>query len=807
MGSEVLFKRSGAYECDLSGSPSGWVMATVCLEDVDGRFIRNMDHDREWENAKVLLHDSVTYEDWNKAFVSLRACLELVESRAGEISVKHSASAEQFSGVATCGQAGIAAIWTALDGGRWTVNLYQGESGARVISASDHVTLGPSISVDGNGKLWCGWVTHEVSGDTIHIADESGRERFNFSGRYPSLVAVGGSIAVCFERLVGRESHIYFSRLTGDSLGKPMRLSSRNPLNFLPRCITDGEGQLLVAWESLPSWGFDVRVDLSREVELKHVEPVRGRITDGPGTEDGVLPIPARSFLPGAGRWSSDAPSNPDALYPEGINMTPSNPRILRIGEDLICTFRMFEPDLREIGKPWIVDGGLNPDVVRIPLREGWYLCSMRWNGQSWSSPQRVSETVGFSYPPYGIAGHRGNLIIAGHCYNPAQMPPRDHRVEVLSVGGGLPEMHHGLETFVSVPLPDINPPTQAPVLPNGPDGMRLVFGDLHQHSSHSSCFPAVDGSAPDNIRLQRDFLGHEVLCIADHHRISDVDYRQRLDLLERETNTGRVPIYALEWSKLPWQHINFYSYDKEIMKNLRQILLSSIDVHLMFNEIVEKYPGKVTAMRHFHGYGIQSGDTHTYLYDPRIEWGMEVLRGRGDALATVEGMFGGLSEFPFPVNFIEWKGAKLGLIGSSDHHQTKLGACVTGFWVPELTGEAIFEALRERRTIACANGKLAMWVSSGETAIGQVGEAKLPVEINVSVASPLPVERASLWTNGKWVQHRTVAEGEVDFSFTEHEACPGEHYYIVRVQTQTSTEYPKGPIIGYSSPLWLTVG
>ena len=85
--------------------------------------------------------------------------------------------------------------------------------------------------------------------------------------------------------------------------------------------------------------------------------------------------------------------------------------------------------------------------------------------------------------------------------------------------------------------------------------------------------------------------------------------------------------------------------------------------------------------------------------------------------------------------------------------------------------------------------------------------EAKLPVEINVSVASPLPVERASLWTNGKWVQRRTVAEGEVDFSFTDHEARSGEHYYIVRVQTQTSDEYPKGPIIGYSSPLWLTVG
>ena len=41
--------------------------------------------------------------------------------------------------------------------------------------------------------------------------------------------------------------------------------------------------------------------------------------------------------------------------------------------------------------------------------------------------------------------------------------------------------------------------------------------------------------------------------------------------------------------------------------------------------------------------------------------------------------------------------------------------------------------------------------------------------------------------------------------TFTDERREPGERYYIVRVQTQQSPEYPKGPIIGYSSPLYVT--
>ena len=799
MPAELVFSSPGAYECDIAATPEGWVMAAVCLEDVDGRFVRNMDRDNEWERAKALLYPDVTYDEWTRAFVSLRARLKLLESDGGVVSTLQTNAAEQFSGIAVCGGADPAFISTSLEGRRWSVNLYHtGESS--VLHSDENILLSPSVVRDGGGTLWCAWVTRAAAGDIITIQDEGQATSLKLEGRYPCLAPTQDGVALCYERFMNGQSHVYFASIGQGTVREPVQVSSQDPLNFLPRCISGAAGEILVTWESSPAWGCDVRVDQVRRIWLKSIQPDQGRVSDGPGTEgrQGLLPVPLSSF----GKGQDGA----------RINMSPSNVRLVRMGDELVCTFRIFQPDAdRRSGSDWIVDGRINRDLRLYARREGWYLCYMRWNGRSWSEPERATGPLGFSHHPYGLTASNGSVIVACHCFNPHQMPPRAHRVEVLSLNGDTPKMHEGIETFDAVPVRPANPALPAPELPQGPEGYELVFGDLHDHTSHSSCSPGLDGNPLDNMRLQRDVLGYKVLCIADHQRISDLDYRCRLDLLEREGTPGYVPIYGIEWNKQPWQHINFYSYDKEVMKHLRQILLKNLDIHLMFNQIVEQFPGKVMANRHFHDYTTMGGhglvgDTHTYLYDPRIEWAMEALHSRGDMLATEEGMFGGPSDFPFPVNFIEWKQAKLGFVGATDHHMSKMGACSTGFWVNELTGEGVFEALRNRRTFACAGGQIAMWVHCDGIGMGQVGRAQRPIEISVSLASPVPFERISLWSDGGYIQHREVNKKQVQLSFVDEKAGPGEQYYFVRAQTQQPPDYPKAPIIAYSSPLYLTL-
>ena len=795
MPARVIASLQGAYECDLAATSEGWAMAAVSMDDVDSRFVRNMDGDGEWEKAKALLKDGVTFQEWEEAFVGLSPQLSLIEARNGAVDTLYRDSVEQFSGLGVVGGDAPAFIWAALEGSTWSINLYHhGE--LVVIESGPDVLQAPAVARAVDGGLWLAWVRRRASGDVIVIEDGREGDRYEIPGRYPSLAATPFGISVAYERFEGGRSDAWHAAIAGGEVSEPSVLESCDPLNFLPRAVADDDGSVLVTWTSSPAWGYDVRVDQMRSLRLMRVRPETGEAAAGPGTDRGVVPIPVRAFSRAAGG---------------GVNMTPSNPRLVKDNGSLMCAFRMFQPDAeRKKSDRWLVDGRINRDIRLYGHREGWYTCVTRWDGSAWSHPERVTDAVGFSHHAYGAAAVNGGAVVAAHAFNQQQLPPREHRVEVIGIDGKLTPMHDGLKTVAPVAIHPVNPPLPAPDL-EGPAGHQLIFGDLHNHTSHSSCSPVLDGNPVDNVRLQRDVLQYRLICIADHQRICDADYRQRLDLLERENTPGYVPVYAVEWNRQPWQHINFYTYDKEVMKHLRQILLRDLDIHLMFNDIVERFPDKVMANRHFHDYARMGGhgvvgDTHTYLYDPRIEWAMEALHSRGDMLATEEGMFGGPSEFPFPVNFIEWKDAKLGFIGGTDHHMRVLGACSTGLWVKELTGEGVFEALKSRRTYACAGGEVAMWTEANGVGMGEVGRGKGPVEVRASVASRIPINMVSLWADGGWVEHRKVDAERVDLTFDADTASPGEHYYIVRVQTHQPDDHPKGPIIGYSSPIYLTL-
>ena len=215
-----------------------------------------------------------------------------------------------------------------------------------------------------------------------------------------------------------------------------------------------------------------------------------------------ILPIPPRAYNRRKGGGGGRG------MY---LNMNPSNVYLIRSGDDLLCTFRMFAPLLE-----------LQPPEEQPRARDAWDLCVMRLQDDAWSAPQRVTDAAGFSHHPYGVAVSDGLLLAAVHCFEHAKFPPRDHRIEVRQADGALRPMHDGHRTFAPVPVQPTTPITHTPALPDAPDGLRLVFGDLHNHTNYSSCYPALDGIPDDNFRWQKDILRHEVLCITDHMRLSD---------------------------------------------------------------------------------------------------------------------------------------------------------------------------------------------------------------------------------------------------------------------------------------------
>ena len=206
--------------------------------------------------------------------------------------------------------------------------------------------------------------------------------------------------------------------------------------------------------------------------------------------------------------------------------------------------------------------------------------------------------------------------------------------------------------------------------------GLTLVYGDLHEHSSLSSCYAMNDGSPADNLRWRGDALGDRVLTFTEHIRMSGAD-------------------------------------------------------------------------------------------------------------------------------FIHERGARIGFCGGSDHAGNSPSS--TGFWVREVSGPGVFEALRERRTIACCRGKIALWTRVDGQPMGSVVEAAGAVVIETRIASPVPIATVSLWRNDHWLEHRAVTGDRIEDRFT-YDPGPGEHHYVVRAQS-TADDLPAGPLVAYSSPTYVRSG
>ena len=102
----------------------------------------------------------------------------------------------------------------------------------------------------------------------------------------------------------------------------------------------------------------------------------------------------------------------------------------------------------------------------------------------------------------------------------------------------------------------------------------------------------------------------------------------------------------------------------------------------------------------------------------------------------------------------------------------------------PRVVSASVFEALRERRTIACCRGKVALWTRVAGQPMGSVVEAGGPVTMEAQIASPVPIATVSLWRDDRWLEHRGVTGDRIDVRFTDADAGPGEHHYVVRAQS-----------------------
>ena len=771
------------YGCDGDVLPGGWFAGVKVIQNLDA------EHLEECGRQTVSFREGKTEAGWSQAFCHAPRKVVLTGYFDGREMGETLAEEERIHGPAAAGGARPALAWTQQAGGVWGLMLWTRE-GTRCLLESDRMLRAPAVTW-ADEQILVACQRENGANSVVDLVDGYGNTLASFNGRSPALAATEeGRVILVIERMESPwRTTLIAVDYEFDREPREIPLAATDDFNFNPDVAYDSqEGCFYVAWESCPSWGFDERVGLHRNLSLRMLLPGSTVFFPGPGTTNGLLHLRQEAFL--------DATPH---------NFTPIHPRLTIIQREPAVAFRRF----RFTGFKGF----------------GWDTFLTRHENGEWGLPARVSEHEGPPDGGYALAAEGEDLYVFFPCCDNRRTKTfaeeaageagagrtgfaDNHRVEVSRLGVS--------ETLSAIPFPEWKqavyavPPSMLDVAPDpdrpvsAPEGMSLIWGDLHAHTAHSKCMSGNDGVPQDVLRFQRDILGCKVLCLTEHvEYMSSPEFTHVLDAVEAEAGDDCVPVYGVEWAKNPAHHTNFFAVDREVYDKLRALMLVCDHLTPLYQRIRRELPaGSVVAIRHMHGmsnseYGT-AGARVTQTHDPETEWAMEAMQTRGNMMLSP--LRGGPH---FPTNFLN-AGAKIGLIGGSDH--SRGGGpnrfCLTGFWVPEVSPHAVLDSLRNRKTLALANGKVAIWATLNDKPIGEIVEAEGPVTIRAEVTCATGISKVYLVRNGESLEPLEIGKPNADVKLADEDPPRGPNWYSVTVEAESAFTRP--PILAHASPFFV---
>ncbi len=340
---------------------------------------------------------------------------------------------------------------------------------------------------------------------------------------------------------------------------------------------------------------------------------------------------------------------------------------------------------------------------------------------------------------------------------------------------------------------------------------MGLYFGDFHAHSDVSVCMRALNPSIPDLYVTHRDVDRLDFLAITDHGYCFDApQWAYSSDQVRAHHDEGRfLTFLAEEWTS----DIHDYDPPRDHHRYGHHNLIFRDPRHPRFYDAWDA-DITPTALRE------ELGDTDYILiphqladlgncptdwdhHDSRAHPVAEIYQQRGsyEALGAKDQATNSMQSKGHFLQDAWARGLIVGVIASSDHGG---GAGKMGVWAPELTRDAIFEAIRARRTFGTSGPKMGLFVTANGHAMGSVvprGDG--PIELRVEVVTDQPSPGITIVRNNIDVDEPLTEEspagtlGTVTATWTD-ESPPGEDllWYYVRVTREDGQ-------MAWSSPIW----
>ena len=336
---------------------------------------------------------------------------------------------------------------------------------------------------------------------------------------------------------------------------------------------------------------------------------------------------------------------------------------------------------------------------------------------------------------------------------------------------------------------------------------LRLFWGDLHGHTENSDGTGTID----HYYWYARQVSRLDFAAVSDHvgYGTPEEKWRRFQEGAKRYYEPGRfVTFLACEWSTAWWGDRNIYFLsDKEgnpVPKGTVEDLWRNLE-------------GKrAIVIPHHPAYPIGLRGADWRCHNPQFERLVEIasMHGLSEFYGNPGECGGERSNMgpATPGGFVREalaKGLKLGIIASSDDHSGRPGSSQWGkwgdgyssplvaVWAPELTREAIFEALYHRRCYGTTGARMILFFEMDGHEMGDEYATDKPPRVVARVVGTAPIKVLQIVKNGRVVCER-AGEGMVsglewtDENFVEPYAC-----YYLRVE-QVDRE------IGWSSPIWV---
>ncbi len=354
-----------------------------------------------------------------------------------------------------------------------------------------------------------------------------------------------------------------------------------------------------------------------------------------------------------------------------------------------------------------------------------------------------------------------------------------------------------------AVPSPT---PVALPTPTSTPVPYNVYFGDLHVHTSRIHTTEAFhEEFGRGVIRLANlhasEVMGHDFIAVTNHARLlEDWMWEVTKEVADEFTQDGVfVSFPAFEWTAShgcgvhcsperpdypDWGHRIIYFRNTEVATDLLRCSDPDYDTP---EELFAALPGSDLAITIPHHTAAPRHPFDWSTVNPEYDRLVEIVQRRGDYEADiVENGWG--------------NGFVLGVVAGTDNHVAAPGwpQGVAAILAPELTRDALFDALLSRHTYATTHGDIILHFFGDGEMQGGVLSARESVTLNGEIRS----------TNGNIALVELTDNGEVIANWEPEEASSlrfesteqvGEdpHYFYVRVTLDKGHR-------AWSSPIWV---